>query len=429
VTGTERSSVGTPASQGSLLILASSFYTTSLELPFTQALARRGDTRTVACVPYNQLTAFLLNPESIIPKETPATVIVFFRAEDLIRLELVERTNNPTANSELTVRALAERTAQFLEVVKRISLVRLTMLVCPSGHGTHDVAFLGNALRVVEFRSAAALRSQQRHRVILWSDCEREFSDMPMFNIAGDRLGHVPFSPEGLSALAEFFVRQVDDLPTTTLKAQSSVDSGALERFLADLKVELSISLLTPESQEQASNLVRHTTHFINAPADKNAAQDLVAMIATPRSGESWVVRVRDRFGDYGVSGIVTFVCEAETMRIGLWFLTCPVLGKQVESAVVGWMCDMAQRRNMTSIEIPFVQGRDNQVFSGLLSHLGSDVSVKVPDVRSFRPERTFRLSVAGLKDRSMSMSKNPAAATEIYSRIRVTDFPFGVSA
>ena len=429
MTVTERNSVGTPAGQGSLLILASSFYTTSLEQPFAQALARRGDTRTVACVPYNQLTAFLLHPESIVPKETPATSIVFFRAEDLIRLELVERTNNPVANSEPAVRAIAERTAQFVEVLNRIPIVRLTMLVCPSGRGAHDVAFLGNALRVVEFRSAAALRSHQRHRVIVWSDCEREFSDVPMFNIAGDRLGHVPFSPEGLSALAEFFVRQVDDLPTTTLKAQSIGDSGVFDKFLADLKVELSISPLTPEDQEQAINLVRHTTHFINAPADKNAANDLGTMIATPRSGESWVVRVRDRFGDYGVSGIVTFICEAETMRIGLWFLTCPVLGKQVESAVVGWMCDIAQRRNMALIEIPFVQGRDNQVLSDFLSHLGSDFSVQAPDVRSFQPESTFRLSVAGLKDRSMSTSKNPAAATEIYSRIRVTDFPFGVSA
>lgn len=401
---------------GTSIILASSFYTASLERPFVRALGRCGDARTIYCVPYNQLDSFLLNPRSFIPDGVSTTVILLFRVEDLIRLELVEAANNEVLETEPTLRAFAARNSQFLTILGSISNIRLTALICPSGRGAYDISFLGNALNVAEHRSAATLRLQQRHRVIRWPDCEREFSDVPMFNIAGDRLGHVPFTPEGLDALAEYFVRQLDNLPTTTLRAQecSSGDS-VLQKFLGNLELKLDISPLLCEDEEKVVSLVRHTTHFINKP-DEKGTKEIRSTIVSSAAIESWAIRVRDRFGNYGISGLVTFTIDGETMRIGLWLLSCQVLGKQVEYAVMAWMAQTAEQRNAATIEIPFRKGRDNQILYDFLTQMKLDDQQSSASVQPSSVEKAFLLPVTELRDRSLASARNPEAAAAIYS-------------
>jgi hypothetical protein len=409
------------AGPSSVVVLASSFYTASLEQPFMQALARHGDSHSVVCAPYNQLHTFLLDPRSLIPGETPAHVILFLRVEDLIRLELAERASHGAADEEFCLRVFRERTQQFLEVLSRVSALRLTLLVCPSGRGAYDVSFLGNAIRVAEHRSAAELLAQQRHRLLLWSDFERAAPAADLFNVAGDRLGHVPFTPEGLEALAEFCVNRLGALPATTLKTQSNgSDNLALQRFLASLDVEMSIAPLTPEDEDAAINLIRHTTHFINTPDRKWSTGDLRSLAA--QASEAWIVRVRDRFGDYGVSGVMTFTFEGETMRIGFWFLTCPILGKQIEYALVSWMADAAQQRNTTIVEVPFVKGRDNQVLYTFLAQLAGEAQGDTLAVLPPRAEKTFRLSVADLKAQVAKNAPNSTAVAAILSSMRFAD-------
>lgn len=406
----------------SVVVLASSFYTASLEQPFMQALAKHGDSHSVVCVPYNQLHTFLLDPRSLIRGETPANVILFLRVEDLIRLELAENAKNGAAGKETCLRVFHERAGQFLDVLGRMSGLRLTLMVCPSGRGAYDVSFLGNAIRVAEHRSAAELLLRQTHRIFRWSDFERAVQAADLFNMAGDRLGHVPFSPEGLELLAEFFVKQLGTLPTTTLKTQSKdIDKQGLQRFLGNLGVEISISPLTPEDEEAAISLIRHTTHFINIPDRKWSTGDIRALLAR-QEGEAWIVRVRDRLGDYGVSGAMTFTFRSGTMQAGFWFLTCPVLGKQIEYALISWMADVANQRHATMIEVPFIKGRDNQVLCTFLAQLAGDAPADTVAILPTRAERTFHLSVAGLREEVATNAPNSTAVAAILSSMRFAD-------
>ena len=100
----------------------------------------------------------------------------------------------------------------------------------------------------------------------------------------------------------------------------------------------MAVSPLTSEDEPAAINLVRHTTHFINWPGRKLEDGGIRALAADFPAGEAWVVRVRDRFGDYGVSGALTFGIERRTMKVGLLFLTWPVVGRQVEYALMAWV-------------------------------------------------------------------------------------------
>ena len=107
-------------------------------------------------------------------------------------------------------------------------------------------------------------------------------------------------------------------------------------------------------------------------------------------------------------------------MRTTLWFLTCPVLGKQIEYALIDWMTDVAQKRHATVLDVPFLEGRDNQVLHTFLAHLAGDGSADALTVLPPRTERMFRLSLAGLKDRAAAQAPNPAAVAAMVSAVRL---------
>ncbi len=182
----------------------------------------------------------------------------------------------------------------------------LGVMICPSGRGAYDTKFLGNAVKVAEHKIAAELRRQQRHVVMDWTEFEKSVTAISCFNPSGDRLGHVPFSPEGLDAVANFVVSKLDRIsPTVLAPAPGRNGTADLARFLSSLEVQMTVAPLIPEDEQQALNVVRHTTHFINLPGGKWEA-GIVASAGSAQAGEAWAVRVRDRFGDYGVSGVVT---------------------------------------------------------------------------------------------------------------------------
>jgi len=402
-------------SQSPILVLASSFYTEALAIPFTQALAKRGHAHSVVCVPYNQLFTFLLDPRSVIPENVDASVVLLLRVEDLIRLELAQRNANASDSALLLLR---QRTEELVDVLSRISRLRLNVMMCPSGRGAYDVGFLGNAPRVAEHKILAALRSRQKHLVVAWTDFERTAQPGNWFNPAGDRLGHVPFMPEGLDALADFFVGQLDRMPTARLMSQSgSSDVMDLERFLTSLDVGMTIAPLTIEDEQPVLDLIRHTTHFVNLPNQRWDGGRL-----RPAGGESCVVRVHDRFGEYGVSGALTFDFESNVMRVRLLFLSCPVLGKQVEYALFTWMAQMAEQRYAESIEVPFVRGRDNQGLSGLLSRLAEAASPSEATALRTGAEHHFRLRVPGLVERVGNESQSPAVVSAILSKMQIAE-------
>ena len=141
-------------------------------------------------------------------------------------------------------------------------------------------------------------------------------------------------------------------------------------------------------------------THFINVPARKFENGEMRRLAD---HGEAWTVRVRDRFGDYGISGVATFNWEAggRIMRAGLLFLTCPVLGRQVEYGFMAWIAHLAEARGAELIEIPFNAGRDNHGFKKLLED--------VAGVSMQGAETIFRLPVPGLVDAITRKAPDPS--------------------
>lgn len=400
------------SSPTSSVVLGTTFYTAALERPLAEAVAAAGKSLSVKCVPYNQLHTFLLNPHSLISDGEPTSVVMIVRVEDLIRTELISMGPSVISQGDQGARIFRERLEEFLNVLSRLSRVGLTVIICPPGRGAFDIQFLGNAVRVAEHRIAAELRRQRRHLVISWSEFEESADAKNCFNAPGDRLGHVPFSPAGLDALAKFIVGRLDRMPSTVLSSREEASGRAdLAQFLESLQLEIEVAPLTADAEELAINLVRHTTHFINVPGSKWAPGDM------RRSSEAWSVQARDRYGDYGLCGALTFEVHDNTLRVGLLFITCPVLGRQVEYALFAWLADLAEQRGLEFIDVPFVRGRDNEALQALLGRLGSDSGTSNANIHG-SGGNSYRIVVRGLAKAAIDQAPNPAAVRNTVTKL-----------
>ncbi|MFI6234734.1 hypothetical protein ACIBD9_14340 [Micromonospora sp. NPDC050784] len=110
--------------------------------------------------------------------------------------------------------------------------------------------------------------------------------------------------------------------PTTASTALS------LDDFVAGLDVQVDYRPVTADAVAEVAEVVARAHDFALAPAPPAAA-------LAERAGDLLAVRVRDRLGDYGTSGLVALDRSVHRWTVDVFSLSCPVLGKGVEAAVL----------------------------------------------------------------------------------------------
>ncbi len=115
-------------------------------------------------------------------------------------------------------------------------------------------------------------------------------------------------------------------------------ESADFAAFLASL--QLCVKIVAPEDGEwqRVAELSRRTNQFNLAPQSLSAAH----FRGLAPDASCMAVHVEDRFGDYGLTGAVTYRVRDRTLRVDAWMLSCRVLGRGVEHRVLATLGDIA---------------------------------------------------------------------------------------
>jgi FkbH-like protein len=101
-------------------------------------------------------------------------------------------------------------------------------------------------------------------------------------------------------------------------------------------------------------------------------------------------LRVSDRFGDSGITGLaIVDKRRPEVWRVRNFLLSCRVLGRTVEGAFLSWLIGRASQSRAGTVELHFVATNRNEVAYGFLEASGGMRS-DAGDIWSFdvnRPE------------------------------------------
>lgn len=168
-------------------------------------------------------------------------------------------------------------------------------------------------------------------------------------------------------------------------------ESFSLGEFLD--KLDLSVEISPPVSTDLAriSQLTQRTNQF-NFTTIRRSEADLHAL-CQPGGLEGLTVRVRDRFGDYGLVGTMLFQVYPDTLVVDTFLLSCRALGRGVEHKMMARLAEMAKARGVQWIEVIYrATGRSQPAFD-FLNGVGAEFKRPWDGGR----EERFHFSGAGL--------------------------------
>lgn len=187
------------------------------------------------------------------------------------------------------------------------------------------------------------------------AECEQVRRELPMLTVI-----HLPSRPElyadALCAEGLFDTLALSDedrrrgqLYQQRAQAQTMLSASSnLEDYYRDLAMELTIARVDQVSLARAAQLTQKTNQF-NLTTIRYSEAELAKRVADP----DWIaitVGVRDRFGDNGIVGVMMARADGVGLDIDTFLLSCRVIGRAVESAMLAHLCDAAQARGLKKL-------------------------------------------------------------------------------
>jgi FkbH-like protein len=125
-----------------------------------------------------------------------------------------------------------------------------------------------------------------------------------------------------------------------TRRAADRASVATVAEFLAGLEMVAEVGLAGPQTLPRIHQLVHKTNQF-NLTARRHSLETLTSLAAAPDARVAWL-RLRDRFGDMGlVCAGVLRQREAATWEIDTLLMSCRVMGRQIDDALLAYLCEL----------------------------------------------------------------------------------------
>jgi FkbH-like protein len=134
--------------------------------------------------------------------------------------------------------------------------------------------------------------------------------------------------------------------------------SGDVGNWLRSLQIEVHASPLGQESLARAAQLLNKTNQF-NLSLRRLDEKSFWDWTAEPCNA-AYTFHVSDRFGDFGLAGLVSFSLTGTEARIVDFVMSCRVMGKGVEEALLGYTLARARDAGANRIMAPPFDGPRN---------------------------------------------------------------------
>lgn len=142
------------------------------------------------------------------------------------------------------------------------------------------------------------------------------------------------------------------------LRGEMQKGAGSVEEFLRSLEMQVEIAAVSPASLARVAQLTQKTNQF-NLTTRRYSEQEVAALAADP----AWsvdAVTVRDRFGDNGIVGVAMTRNEGATHRIDTLLLSCRVIGRTVETAILSYLECRARTAGARRLAGEFIPTKKN---------------------------------------------------------------------
>ncbi|MBV8478398.1 MAG: HAD family hydrolase [Acidobacteria bacterium] len=181
------------------------------------------------------------------------------------------------------------------------------------------------------------------------------------------------------------------------------------EDFFYFLGQQAEILPLTPEDQPRIAQLTQKTNQF-NLTTRRYSEQQISEMAARNEC-KIYSIRVRDRFGDHGIVGVAITLDQAQDCEIDTFLLSCRVIGRTVETALLSYVAEAARARGCQRLLGSFLPTKKNSPARDFYSQQGFATLAETPEGSRWALDLTRQSIVCPAWIKLTSKTENTIAA------------------
>jgi FkbH-like protein len=156
-----------------------------------------------------------------------------------------------------------------------------------------------------------------------------------------------------------------------------------IEQYLSSLSLSITVHQATLEEIPRISQLTQKTNQF-NLTTRRYSEQQILSFINQP----SWIVislSVTDRFGAFGLTGVLIASISECTVYVNTYLLSCRVLGRNIEFAFFKSAAEIIHRRwNITNWRAEYIKTQKNKQVEVFLPALGFTITTRSDEAAAF---------------------------------------------
>lgn len=161
-------------------------------------------------------------------------------------------------------------------------------------------------------------------------------------------------------------------------RAVSLEASEGMDDYLASLDMVCAIGPVGPVTRPRVAQLINKSNQF-NLTTRRYSEAEVAKAEADPRR-HAIQVRLTDSFGDNGIISVVIADKSAEAWEIDTWLMSCRVLGRRVEEAVLAHLAVAARADGASALIGRYIPSPKNKMVAQHYEKLGFTLVETLPD-------------------------------------------------
>jgi len=182
--------------------------------------------------------------------------------------------------------------------------------------------------------------------------------------------------------IAAFLVHPLFDVPVTPESAKRrllyrdeekrgrALQSAGTDYigFLRSCSIELDIAHITAETAERVYELTQRTNQ-LNVTGTRYTREEIRQFAEKKAVHDGYVLRCRDKFGDYGIIGFCVF--DPTTCNVEAFFMSCRVQRKRIEHAFFAWLDGRCAATGGQELRVKYRKTDKNAASAKMFTDLG----------------------------------------------------------
>lgn len=151
-------------------------------------------------------------------------------------------------------------------------------------------------------------------------------------------------------------------------RAEAEKSSASFADFIAGLDLSVEFAPISAATLPRAAQLTQRTNQM-NCSTIRRTESELAAALETGAL-RGWIAKVRDRFGDYGIVGLMLATPGAEMWDVDTMLLSCRALGRGVEHRMLAFVAERAEESGARKLHVRFRPTKKNKPAQSFLESL-----------------------------------------------------------